>query len=50
MISTSMMSGTLDSSYTPSAINVAAINFSTEFFAPGTTTVPFSGPERCTTI
>ena len=40
MMVTSTMLGTFDRRYTPSASNVAAISFSTEFLAPGTTTVP----------
>jgi MFS family permease len=44
------MSGTFDSSVAPSTSNAAAISFSTEFFAPGTTTAPASGPDARTTI
>ena len=40
MIDTSTISGTLASSNDPSVSNVAAISFSTEFLAPGTTTSP----------
>ena len=50
MIETSTMSGTLLSSKTPSVSSVVAISLSTEFFAPGTTTVPDSGPVLRTTI
>ena len=50
MIATSTMSGTLDSSYVPSANSVVAISLSTEFFAPGTVTTPSSGPLPRTTI
>ena len=44
MIPTSTIAGTLVISNTPSAIRLAAISFSTEFLAPGTTTSPSSGP------
>ena len=44
MIDTSTISGTLPSSNDPSVSSVAAISFSTEFLAPGTTTSPASGP------
>ena len=47
MISTSAMSGTFDSTYSPSASSVAAISFSTEFLAPGTTT---SAAQRARTV
>ncbi len=50
MIVTSAMSGTLVMWCSPSANSVAAISFSTEFFAPGTTTSPRSGPDWPTTI
>ena len=43
------MSGTLTNSNVPSVSNVVAISFSTEFFAPGTWTVPLIGPEPRTT-
>ena len=44
MMSTSTISGTLSRLNSPSASTVAAINFRTEFFAPGTRTVPCKGP------
>ena len=44
MIVTSAMSGTLVRWNVPSVSNVVAISFSTEFLAPGTVTVPESGP------
>jgi hypothetical protein len=44
MMPTSAMAGTLVISNTPSAMRLAAINLSTEFLAPGTTTSPSSGP------
>ena len=48
MIDTSTMSGTLVSSYSPSARRLAAISLSTEFLAPGTSIVPSSWPTRRT--
>ncbi len=48
MIDTSTRSGTLASSYTPSASRLAAISLSAEFLAPGTSIRPDSGP-RCST-
>ena len=51
MIDTSTRSGTLASSYTPSASRLAAISLSAEFLAPGTSIRPDSGPgARRTTI
>ena len=50
MIATSTISGTLVSSYSPSARIVAAISLSTEFLAPGTSIVPCSSPTRRTRI
>ena len=50
MIETSAMSGTLVSSKGPSQRMVVAISLSTEFFAPGTTTEPDSGPPPRTTM
>ena len=50
MIETSAMSGTLVSSNAPSQRIVVAISLSTEFLAPGTTTVPDSGPPPRTTM
>jgi hypothetical protein len=50
MIVTSTISGTLVISNVPSVSSVAAINFNTEFFAPGTTTVPDSAPLPRTAI
>ena len=50
MIDTSVRSGTLVSSYTPSASRLAAISLSTEFLAPGTRIVPCSGPTLRTVI
>ncbi len=50
MIDTSVRSGTLVSSYTPSASRLAAISLSTEFLAPGTRIVPCSGPMLRTVI
>ena len=44
MMVTSAIAGTLVISNVPSVSNVAAISLSTEFFAPGTTTLPESGP------
>ena len=46
MMLTSAISGTLESVKSPSASNVAAISFSTEFFAPGIATSPWRGPDR----
>ena len=45
MIDTSAMSGTLVSSYTPSASRLAAISLSTEFLAPGTSDRPLQRAE-----
>src|SRR6056297_3404267 len=50
MMPTSAMSGTLVISKVPSVSSVAAINLSTEFLAPGTATVPASGPLPLTTM
>ena len=44
MIVTSAIAGTLVISKVPSVSSVAAISLSTEFFAPGTKTLPASGP------
>jgi hypothetical protein len=40
----------LDKWVVPSVSNEAAISFKTEFFAPGTRTVPDNGPVRRTRI
>ena len=44
MMSTSTMTGAFVKRYRPSASNVAAISFKTEFLAPGTVTSPAKGP------
>jgi hypothetical protein len=50
MIATSTIAGALSIVTTPSASTDAAISFSTEFFAPGTSMRPLSGvPERTST-
>ncbi len=50
MIVTSAIAGTLVISNVPSVSSVAAISLSTEFFAPGTKTLPDSGPLPRTAI
>ena len=49
MMSTSVMRGTLVSTWRPSASRQAAISLSTEFLAPPARTVPCSGPLGLTT-
>jgi len=50
MIDTSAILGTFEISEVPSASKQAAINLSTEFFAPGTSTRPERSPARRTVM
>ena len=50
MIDTSAILGTFEISEVPSARRQAAINFSTEFLAPGTMTRPERSPARRTVM